>query len=65
MGLLNVVVLALVFITAAIIFLGSFGINKAYLITGFTSAILAIAVYAGGVSYTIGNSCQGTYSVVL
>ncbi len=64
MGLLNVVVLALVFITAAIIFLGSFGINKAYLITGFVSAIVAIAVYAGGVSYTISNSCQGTSSCI-
>jgi hypothetical protein len=64
MGLVNVMVLVLVFVTAAITFLGSFGINKTYLITGFMSAILAIAVYAGGVSYTIGNSCQGTSSCI-
>jgi hypothetical protein len=62
MGLLNVIVLGLVFITAAIVFLGSFAENKAYVATGFLSSIATILVYAGAVSYTLTSSCQGMSS---
>ncbi|SRR6266571_3003035 len=60
MGLLSVLVLGLVFITAAIAFLGSFALNKSYLVVGFAGAVLAIIVYAGAVSATISTLCQGS-----
>ena len=49
MGLLNLIVLGLVFITAALLFLGSFAENKAYIATGFLSAITTLLVYARAV----------------
>ncbi|HWY27819.1 MAG TPA: zinc ribbon domain-containing protein [Candidatus Sulfotelmatobacter sp.] len=60
MGLLSVLVLGLVFITAAIGFLGSFAINKSYLAAAFSGAVLAIIVYAVAVSATISSLCQGS-----
>ena len=62
MGLLNVMILGLVFITAAVAFIGSFALNKAYLAMGFVSSITTILVYAGAVSYTLASTCQGASS---
>ena len=64
MGLFDVLVLGLVFITVAIAFLGSFDANKAYLVAGFATAITTIFVYAGAVSYTIASFCQGQASCI-
>jgi hypothetical protein len=60
MGLLSIMVLAIVFITAALAFLGSFDPDRRYLATGFVSTILAVVVYAGAVSYTLPSLCQGS-----
>ncbi len=60
MGLLSILVLAIAFITVALAFLGSFDTGRQYLATGFISTILAIVVYAGAVSYTLSNLCQGS-----
>jgi hypothetical protein len=60
MGVLGLLVLTTVFITAAFVFLGSFDPNKQYLIMGFVSTILAIGLYAGSVSYTLSVMCQGS-----
>jgi Amastin surface glycoprotein/zinc-ribbon domain len=60
MGVLSILVLAIAFITVALAFLGSFDPGKEYLALGFVSTILAIAVYAGSVSYTLSNMCQGS-----
>src|SRR3989441_7152675 len=60
MGVLSILVLAIAFITVALAFLGSFDPGKEYLSLGFVSTILAIAVYAGAVSYTLSNMCQGS-----
>jgi len=62
MGLLSVLVLGLSFITAAIAFMGSFAPNKQYLAVGFGGSILAIVLYAGAVSITLSNLCQGSSS---
>jgi hypothetical protein len=64
MGLLNVMVLAFVFITAALAFLGSFDVNKVYLEMGFAASIITLLVYAAAVSYTITSACQGTSSCI-
>ncbi len=64
MGLLNVMILALVFITAALAFLGSFDKNKAYLEMGFAASITTLLVYAAAVSFTISSACQGTSSCI-
>jgi hypothetical protein len=58
MGVFNVMVLALVFITAALAFLGSFDANKAYIATGFAASITTLLVYAAAVSYTLTTACQ-------
>jgi len=60
MAVLSILVLAIAFITVALAFLGSFDPGKEYLSLGFVSTILAIAVYAGAVSYTVSNLCQGS-----
>ena len=62
MGLLSVLVLGLVLITAAIAFLGSFAPNKQYLAIGFTGAVLAVIVYAGSVTITVSNLCRNSGS---
>ena len=62
MGLLSVLVLGLMLITAAIAFLGSFAPNKQYLAVGFAGAILAVIVYAGAVSVTLSNLCRNSGS---
>ncbi len=62
MGLLNILVMAIVLITAAFAFLGSFAPTKEYVGTGFVSSIAALVVYVGAVSYTITSSCRGTSS---
>ena len=59
MGLLSLLVLAIVFITAAFVFLRSFDPNKQCLIMGFVSTIIAIGLYAGAVSCTLSVMCQG------
>jgi hypothetical protein len=64
MGLFNVTVLALVFITAALAFFGSFAANRGYLEMGFASSITTLVVYAAAVSYTISSTCQGASSCV-
>jgi zinc ribbon protein len=64
MGLFNMMILALVFITAALAFFGSFDRDKAYLAAGFTSSITTLLVYAGAVSYTISIACQGAASCI-
>ena len=64
MGLFNVMVLAFVFITAALAFLGSFDSNKVYLEMGFAASITTLLVYAGAVSYTISSACQGASSCI-
>ena len=60
MGLLSILVLAIAFVTVALAFLGSFDTSRQYLVAGFISTILAIVVYAGAVSYTLSNLCQGS-----
>ena len=62
MGLMSVLVLGVAFITAAIAFMGSFPLNNQYLAVGFAGAILAIILYAGAVSITLSNLCQGSSS---
>lgn len=62
MGLLNILVMAVVLITAAFAFLGSFARTKEYVATGFVSSIAALVVYAGAVGYTLTSSCRGTSS---
>lgn len=60
MGLINYLVLALAFITAALAFYGSIKPLKTYLISGFVVAITTLVAYAGGISYVITIMCQGT-----
>jgi uncharacterized membrane protein YphA (DoxX/SURF4 family) len=60
MDLLSLLVLAIAFITAAFAFRGSFDPNRQYLIMGFVSTIIGIGLYAGAVSYTLTNLCQGS-----
>ena len=64
MGLLNVMILAFVFITAALAFLGSFDKSKVYLEMGFASSVTTLLVYTAAVSYTISSACQGTLSCI-
>jgi len=64
MGLLSVLVLGLAFITTAIASMGSFALNKQYLVVGFAGSILAIVVYAGAISVTLSNLCQGSSSCI-
>ena len=64
MGQFNVTVLAIAFVTAAIAFLGSFAPKKEYLIAGFASSIVALLLYAGAISYTIGIGCKGASSCI-
>lgn len=64
MGMFNVLVLGLLFITVAIAFFGSFAEEKAYLATGFAAAITTLVVYAAAVSYTITQSCQGASTCI-
>ena len=60
MGILSIMVLSIAFIMAALALLGSFDPNRQYLELGFVAPILAIVLYAGSVSYTLSNMCQGS-----
>jgi len=64
MGMFNVFVLGLLFITVAIGFIGSFAKEKAYLATGFAASITTLIVYAAAVSHVITQTCQGSSSCI-
>jgi len=64
MGQFNITVLAVAFVSAAIAFLGSFAPKKEYLIAGFASSIVALLLYAGGISDTISIACKGSSTCI-